>query len=852
MAIQQKILKNIVILFIFFSFVKLETESIKIENGHFEKKCEGYLKLGILGIKGSGDSYLKITVEGGSINNVISYYQKENLSERKQLAQSLRKKTVMWLNSQQIKNDFFITVECAEKECSYDLFLDITEEAELNLNEQYTYYVTQENQKMKFKLLKEHTSNLGNDPHVSVWVKGNKEIQTELKGEQKQSKDYSYYDIEFNDYDKDTYYLTINGKIGDLINVGLIFYYKCYKDHCYSDFKLENGEEITSFIKPASSEIFDISTPGEINIGYYYDINNKFLSGTMVTSGILGMNTADDSLFYTMQYIIDTNYDGQGNNKYSPLLDGIYNIKQINQDTTIGLIPMKPKDDFKYLTYEVFPIAGDISVSIYECDNYPLCHLNDLDKTKLKKIDNYQSYYYSYNNDDLKNISPISKNQKMLLITCEEGLMLNYLDGRHICSSSINMKTDNKVINNTAFNYAFPPYQRFIRKDNVDKYFLKGTSNPIHLYIEKFAGDIKININQKNEEIRDNFYVVEANKDTEITITGKKNSIYAINDNYYESEEFAFHVGFYYLIKLEKEKRVVLKPMEKLDNLFKELNYNYEYFFKIFTNCDIKVDSYKANRHIDDIELKPNIIYQNKLYLNEKYFTITGVKEDNCLLYISSYNIKETISSEYSNGITLGDNIPQTFIFNSVNNEIVLSFPHIELEKKVTIQFKQLDNKKYEYNYDIKVNETYLERGAKFNVKKKNFEIEPKKIKDVCNSENMCKILIRVESEDKSIESRLKITMTNDVIKETNDNDLFPPQNKDDDDDDDDDGDKKVLIIILSIIGVLIVIGVGIALFYYCKIYSKNKDLSNAVNQISFKDDDKNKEDDEVGDSLLD
>ena len=119
-----------------------------------------------------------------------------------------------------------------------------------------------------------------------------------------------------------------------------------------------------------------------------------------------------------------------------------------------------------------------------------------------------------------------------------------------------------------------------------------------------------------------------------------------------------------------------------------------------------------------------------------------------------------------------------------------------------------------------------MERGAKFNDEKKNIEIKPEKIKDACNSENMCKILIRIESEDKSTESKLKITMTNDVIKETKDDDLFPPEDDDDDDDDDDD-EKKVLIIILSIVGVLIVIGVGIALFYYCKIYSKNKKEKN-------------------------
>ena len=117
------------------------------------------------------------------------------------------------------------------------------------------------------------------------------------------------------------------------------------------------------------------------------------------------MKTVEESLYYTMQYVTDTTYDGQGNNKYSPLLDGIYNIKQTVEGTTIGLIPMKPRDDFEFLTYEVFPIAGDISVSIYKCDNYPLCHFNNIDKTKLKKIDNDQSYYYSFNNKHFRLLS---------------------------------------------------------------------------------------------------------------------------------------------------------------------------------------------------------------------------------------------------------------------------------------------------------------------------------------------------------------------------------------------------------------------------------------------------------------
>ena len=145
--------------------------------------------------------------------------------------------------------------------------------------------------------------------------------------------------------------------------------------------------------------------------------------------GYINIKGGDDELFYTLQYLNNTKYDKLGNNKYFPLADRIYTLKQIEEGTAIGLIPMKPKNEFKFLTYEVFPIIGNISLSIYECDNYPLCHLNylnEINNDKLKKIENYKSYYYTYNKDEWDNdISPISKRQKMLLISCDKGIDLN-------------------------------------------------------------------------------------------------------------------------------------------------------------------------------------------------------------------------------------------------------------------------------------------------------------------------------------------------------------------------------------------------------------------------------------------
>ena len=887
MAIQ---LKNIVLLFLLFTFVKLDKKHINMKKGYYTDCFDDDL---ILEIEGFEDYYLKVRVEGNIgesdvINHVVSYYQDENLSERKQLAQSLTNKTIMWLNNEQTKEQFYISIECSQKPCSYDIYLDKTEVAELSLNDQYTYYVTEENKCMEFAILKEHESDLGEEPYVAVSVRGNKKVETHLEGGKYESKD-SYTKIKYENFKKEEHYLRINGEVGDLINVGIILYYESNSNNCNSDFEFKDGEEISSYLDPAYSQVFRVPKGKGNNIGYYYDINNKFSSGNMFTNTLIGMITGEDSLYYSMQYITDTTYDGRGNNKYSPLLDGVYTIKQIIEGTTIGLIPMKPRDNFKFLTYEVFPIGGEISVSIYECDNYPLCHLNDINERKLKKIDNSQSYYYSYNKNEFKNISPIGKKQKMLLIKCEAGLRLSHLDRRSMCSSIINMKTDNKLIDNTAFNLALPPYQRFIIKNNIDRYLIRGTDYPIHLYIEKISGDIEIEIDQKYTTIKDNFYIIKSNKDTEITITANKNSIYSINNNYQSEGDFAYRIGYNYVMNLEKDNKMVLTGIEKLENIYQGLENDYQYFFKITPlNCDIKLQYYdQLNRLKNEWTLKENDIFQDKLnlVLKKKFYTVSEASNEKCLLYISSYNTKESLSSENSNGITFGNDSPQTFIFNEINKEIVFSYADIELENDVKIKFEQIGKPLNEYKYNIKVNGEYLKKNENFEDSNEVVLLKANDIKDKCDSDFICKILVKVESQDENKESSLKITVTSVVngdddddtdkpTDKTDDDDTDKPSDKSDDDesdkpsdkndngsdnassdskkDDDDDDDDKVLVVVLLIVAVVIIIGAAIGLYFYFRVYSKNKDLSAAVNQISFKDNDKNNDDDEIGDSLLD
>ena len=89
----------------------------------------------------------------------------------------------MWLIQSQLQNDVYLEIECAETPCDYKLTLENSSDVELFLNEPYTYYVTEDNANMTFRLLSNQTDlNLRSDwkYFVGLWVKGNKEISSTL------------------------------------------------------------------------------------------------------------------------------------------------------------------------------------------------------------------------------------------------------------------------------------------------------------------------------------------------------------------------------------------------------------------------------------------------------------------------------------------------------------------------------------------------------------------------------------------------------------------------------------------------------------------------------------------------
>ena len=104
-------------------------------------------------------------------NIVLSYYQEDStFTNRKQLSQNSSDTTIMWLNKEQIKNGFYLSLECSAMPC-YSYFYIIPENSiKLYLGQIYQYYITEQNKEMKFNIQGNITKK--EKKIISIYAKG--------------------------------------------------------------------------------------------------------------------------------------------------------------------------------------------------------------------------------------------------------------------------------------------------------------------------------------------------------------------------------------------------------------------------------------------------------------------------------------------------------------------------------------------------------------------------------------------------------------------------------------------------------------------------------------------------------
>ena len=810
-------------------------------------------------------NYIKMQIKNlnNEINhNVISYYHNDStFSERKQLSHNIGNTTYLLLTKDQIENDFYISIEFYIIPCIYELEILLLKNIELNLGEQFSYFVTKENKKMLFDIIgKLNTKNhIRKNNTIILWVKGNKEItlqfDTSSNPYYKHPK-YNVYIINYgNGYDiinnnNFLFNLEINGNEGDLINIGTLFFDS--SDLCSKLFS--DRQEIMGFLKKNIKDINCYTYPQnikniffqkgvyenkEINIDYYY--NNKFC---------VSLPAGYDEVIYTL-YSFQTN--NNKNNyliRFSPLINNIEYFNEINKNLTVGLIPTKQNDDINYISYFLNPLNGKYKVGIYICETYPLCYIDsNITYEELNYINSF-SLTYSKSEDDIY-LNQISKKKKIIIIKSE---------------TNLSEKDENKnnfylTIYNQHYTTLLKPdmiYAKYTRKTTSENYLIKYKNEEdiksIYIFIEFISGYIEINdfepqTFKKYRKDRNILYIININNNTPTKISfkidSKENSFYKINyiKNTEEDEiKFNFYDGNY-LFNLNKTKSIIINPNKlDFDDTLRFLS-----FYSINCTFNIKSDNNNKNKRVENNKNNNfyQIIYRSKdINNNFLSYHLSKIAQKNnngnqsCLFYMSLFRLN-SIDSNYLNCIILSNNISQYFIFNNKTNYTFNSiYLFTNTNNNLFIEIKLFDKEQYELIlfYDENNNET-IEIESDITQ-----TIDSNILKNICiNLYQICFIKFSIKSKRYLNESKIVINPNfngNNLNTEEIEDNQNDKKIEDDDNDDEKFFDFDNPLFMLGIVGalflLLIIFVIIIGIYFTCK----NKRLIDDVNTISFKYDD--------------
>ena len=778
-------------------------------------------------------NYIKVSVHGNDKNKKYAIsYNKEDFSfkNRNQLSQNAYGNNFMWLNKKQVEGGFYLNIECSNNPCNY--LLNITQEKDmiLNLGEQYTYYVTKENEIMKFIIkgiptLKYEMDEIESrcEYKILVYTKGNRIINTEINVESSEYKKNGFngYIINIGEELKEVQYsFTIKGKEGDLINFGAYFFNgenicqtRINYGEEFSFLFLKNIMNFNCFIFPREEyNLLNVLNTIYLHESSVFSDNpyyiNPFDENNNICCFKMNENSNYEQYFYSFQFNDFANIDTL--NILPPLLLGASHYITMRKGETIGLIPNEPNNDFEYITYYTREVEGIYNASILYCKTYPFCNK---DSNDIFPLIYYNSTTISYNKKEYgSNITAISNNQKILLLTCQTEFCLLY-------ASIYTDKNKVTLVPKESF-------YKYIEKDKEDQFLL--CMNPyltvkleeIHWYlnIEILNGDIDVSFHGNNYYEYKNknkiLYEIKSDINSEffVELKANNNAIYSIStifEKIMDNEDLFLLPQINYLLKFSKEsneKNIII------NDLSKEL-----YYINFFPlNCKTEV---KKIEHIPVDISNRNENYQDFINVYEEEDSFNGYvvsvnKWDNideCFSGLSLFRFQN--NNKDINSIILAKEIYKTFLFSEKYNIVKFMFFHTETDLDVNMAINIYD--KVIYNVSLLINDIFYDYY--YITKNEIISIESFKIKEKCvDDKQVCKINLIISPQEFRNDSIFEIIFHTEKKRKYDNN--------------------NYLHIIIIIIALSILIG----LFYICCFLKKKADyyhyLLNNFSQISIND----------------
>ena len=681
---------------------------------------------------------------------------------------------------------------------------------------------------------------------MTIWAKGYKSINsTLLGGDYEKHEKFSAYIIELPVFNDNEYNLTVEGTIGDLIDVGVLVFKDqtlYIKEHkiCQNE-TLIDWIECNGFLKRGVIDENCFLTQ-DSRLTYYNSFTfkdnedlNKMISNisqieTQEEYGRIICITLPSEIhevFYSFQVRKNLHYSESNDyNKLYPALMGAFVNKLIYSN---GFFPRMLEDNSNYLTFNVYTTGKlENSPFILNCDTYPSCSWDNIYTNKIIPLKYYSTIYsISFNKSELiGDFNPIGKNKKILVIPQND-----YIKFSIYTDKTLIMPTD------LALQY------NYIRKGSEDNLLLtrrEGYINSFkHYYfinIEKISGDISlINFNNKIEYYcYKNMHLFKSREEKylflSLKIKAEKNSVYCIK--YYHLSDVDQNQAFYtYLLGSNFLFNVNLKSIKMLTFT---PNYLWEKYFiedvaiylnVILINCttddfiDFNATKFPPYQYSNLNYSFYQLIMEPDVYVGtySKFFRLFP-SLGSCFVYVSNNYFPTNYSDSYDYIQILEENFPKAVVFNKTYNKYFFAFFFGETDKDLKIKFYPLNNGKFELN--LFINDLELEK--KYDITKKgNINLNNSSWKDICEDEKqMCKLTFSLLAKNTDKDYSIEIT----INPEGGDWD------GDIDGDDDDNKNKTILIIIISVFGSFLIIIIIILIILRCK--KKNNKIREDIENI--------------------
>ena len=691
-------LKFIFLFFCLFSFSL--SEDLK-DNLHLDGEGTKTFEIKIDNVK---KSYIHIKEESKTEKNQIVMVCSEQDCEKRLLMGIQQNGLInLFIKKIQVKNSFYILVQCAEEDenCKYNLDLSEETTCQLDIDEQTSYYSYENSQDMSFSF--NPNTSLDADK-VIIWVKGQTIQESSLKidSEEIKGNNFGYGNIFYTDYgESKKYELKVVSSKQDYITVGSLhiknqisktllpndleimgILNKGEEKICFNLKTFEEGKSslahIEGIIFTKRAQIYFTNLENEGSQNYYEIENGQILQHIDLTDYNekkyfcikASEKDKEDNIIFSIQ-LVSTDFVNYSHFIYAPQLPGVI-YRHFLPKGKIGIFrSMTPTLDATDINFNMKAIKGFPDMKIDESNDFPITNYKEpsrISSFKNPHNSNRITVYYIDLEQDKNKYELFNKRQDLLVVECLTG------------SNSAEEKSPFCEFETLIFSNK--DRVNLIEKDSLSQFLMEGEEDLYTLDISKeeniekvyldlivFSGDVTFDIESDEIPPEDAhkyfisnkiFYSIHINssiKKINSRVTAEKNSFYMIQYQLVRSEEedesknlYKIDSGINYIQSIFVGDNSDYMKYIDFENLkYETLSPFFVNFYS--ENCDFVI-SKKMTKLIDGKEI------EDYDYLDmEGNYAQHIIDENDPLFDLDNYRFKIEITgtdvSEYSNKLCM-------------------------------------------------------------------------------------------------------------------------------------------------------------------------------------------------------